>query len=141
MSSNEREKLERDQEAARKAAAEQEKSQFAELQRDKVKAEKRAENLTQLARKLEKELKEERMVSAGLMENIKSMKEKAEKSEKDKTDCMSRIGELEDQVRDVMFFLEARNKIEDGEASEGAGGSLEVHSATPKPKKKKGKKG
>lgn len=136
---NELERARRDQDIAQKLAAEQEQAQLAELQRNKLKAEKKAEKLAELARRLEKELKEERMVSAGLMENIKLMKDKVEQSDKDKTDYASRIGELEDQVRDVMFFLEARNKIEDGEASEGAGGSLEIHSTPSKPKKGKKK--
>ena len=54
------------------------------------------------------------------------------------------FAQLEDQVRDVMFFLEARDKIEggEGEVGEAAGGSLEViapseERSTPGKKKKK----
>jgi BRCA1-associated protein len=118
---------------------------LSEVERDKARSEKRSEKLTELARKLEKELREERVVSEGLMENLKKAKEKVEQVGKEKADYASRVGELEDQVRDVMFFLEARNKIEAGEdgISEAAGGTLEISSNPPRSdgKKKKGKKG
>jgi BRCA1-associated protein len=136
------ERVKKEEEKVRKVVAERESARVEELERDKSKAEKRAEKLAELARKLDKELKEERMVSAGIMENLKSMKEKAERAEKEKEDYASRIGELEDQVRDVMFFLEARNKIE-AEDGDAVGGSLEVHQAPSQSvgKKKKKKKG
>ena len=56
-----------------------------------------------------------------------------------------KVQELEDQVRDIMFFIEARDKIENGEgaASEAAGGSLEVASPPPQngsARKKRGKR-
>jgi BRCA1-associated protein len=60
------------------------------------------------------------------------------------------VKELEDQVRDVMFFLEARTKIEagEGEMAEVAGGDISVPtpgpsaptSATQTPGKKKKKR-
>lgn len=133
------ERMKREEEKVKKVVAERESARVEELERDKSKAEKRAEKLAELARRLDKELKEERMVSAGIMENLKSMKEKVEQAEKEKEYYASRIGELEDQVRDVMFFLEARNKIE-AEDGDAVGGSLEVHQAPPKSDGKKKKK-
>ncbi|TFK18981.1 zf-UBP-domain-containing protein [Coprinopsis marcescibilis] len=114
--------------------------------KEKGKAEQRAEKATELARKFEKELREEKAVSEGLMKNLVAMKKRVDNFDRDKEIHTREVKELEDQVRDVMFFLEARTKIEQGEGVEGeaAGGSLEV-SMPPEPhataKKKKHKKG
>ena len=58
-------------------------------------------------------------------------------AEKDKSDLNARVVDLEEQMRDLMFFLEAREKIgqEGGEAAEAAGGTLEVHQPQPQPSK------
>jgi len=115
-----------------------------EMHRDKVKAEKRAEKVTDVARKLEKELREERAVSEGLMKNLGKMKERVEETDKEKADFRAKIDDLEDQVRDLMFFLEAKTKIEhgDGAEAEAAGGSIEMPASPPATgKKKKNKKG
>jgi BRCA1-associated protein len=88
-----------------------------------------------LSRKLEKELKEERAFGEGLMQNLQSLREKVEISEQQKREFQGRIDELQDQVKDVMFYLEAQSKIAN-EGSELAGGSIEVR---PNPKKKKKK--
>jgi len=85
---------------------------------------------------LEKELKEERAVGEGLMQNLQNLKGKVESSEQQKREFQGRIDELQDQVKDVMFYLEAQSKIA-GEGSELAGGSIEVR---PNPKKANRKK-
>ncbi|PFH51915.1 hypothetical protein AMATHDRAFT_190526 [Amanita thiersii Skay4041] len=107
-------------------------ARLAEVGREKAKAEQRGDKVTELARKLERQLKEEQVVSEGLMKNLKMMREQVENVEKDKAEYLKRVGELEDQVRDVMFFLEAKNKIEsgDGVAGEAAGGSIEIAPVT-----------
>jgi BRCA1-associated protein len=124
--------------------AKEEEKQYTEIvEREKVRAIQKAEKMSELARKLEKELKEERAVSEGLFKNLGKMKEKAEAAEREKQGFEDRIKDLEDQVRDVMFFLEAKTKIEEGNGvvGEAAGGSLELP-PTPKAngKKKKSKK-
>ncbi|KAF9531742.1 BRCA1-associated protein 2-domain-containing protein [Crepidotus variabilis] len=98
------------------------------LTKEKQKAENRADKMTELAKRLEKELKEERAVSAGLMSNLGKLRVKGEEDEKEKKVFEGKVKELEDQVRDVMFFLDAQKKIVDGEGveSEAAGGSIEV---------------
>lgn len=114
------------------------------IYREKQKIEKRAEKAAELARNFEKELKEEKAVSEGLLKNLGKMKEKVELSEKQKQEHDMKISELQDQLRDVMFFLEARAKIEQGEGAEAeaAGGSVELPPpSVPANKKKKGKKG
>ncbi|KII85840.1 hypothetical protein PLICRDRAFT_44258 [Plicaturopsis crispa FD-325 SS-3] len=133
----------REEQALRKQEAD---ARIAEAERDKIKAEKRADKLTEVAKRLEKELREERAVSEGLMKNLAKMKERVEQADKDKADFHGKIADLEDQVRDVMFFLDAKTKIErgDNEVSEAAGGSVEVPVRPPSPratsKKKKGRK-
>ncbi|KAG6330981.1 hypothetical protein ID866_8111 [Astraeus odoratus] len=119
----------------------EEEGKLDSILREKVKAEKKAEKIADIARKLEKELKEEKAVSEGLLKNLGKMKERAEQSEKQKEECDARITELQDELRDVMFFLEARTKIEKGEGveAEAAGGSVELP-PSPVTKKKKGKK-
>ncbi|KAF8920818.1 hypothetical protein CPB85DRAFT_1211177 [Mucidula mucida] len=109
---------------------EEEDARFSEVFKDKAKAETRAEAMSQLARKLKKELDEERAVSAGLMKNIGKLKEKVELGQIQRSESEAKIKELEDQLRDVMFFLEARDKIESGEGaiSEAQGGSVEIKS-------------
>ncbi|KAI6104011.1 hypothetical protein EDD16DRAFT_456363 [Pisolithus croceorrhizus] len=142
------EKLARDIERERAEAREREQQRRREedekleaVHREKVKAEKKAEKIAELARRLDKELKEEKAVSEGLLRNLEKMKEDVERSAKQKEEYDAKITELQDELRDVMFFLEARSKIEQGEGveAEAAGGSVELPPASAA-KRKKGKK-
>ncbi|KZV96389.1 zf-UBP-domain-containing protein [Exidia glandulosa HHB12029] len=138
------EAMAREYEERRRADEERRKEEeehLREYERDKARAEKKAERLADLARKLEHDLKEERAVSEGLMRNVAAMKAKTEAADAERADLNNRVNDLQDQLRDVMFFLEARTKIEDegDAAAEAAGGSVVV----PPPsqgKKKRGKK-
>ena len=100
---------------------------------------------------LERELASERMISGGLVEKLKSVtegrvKELEREVEREKE---ARI-EKEEEVRDLMFFLEARGKIEEaggresgqpeGVMGELAGGSVGVVVPTPKEEVKTGAK-
>lgn len=144
-------KVGRDVEEGRAAALAQEQScrheegeKLEAIHREKQKVEKKADKAAELARKFEKELKEEKAVSEGLLKNLGKMKERVEFSEKQKQEQDVKISELQDQLRDVMFFLEARAKIEQGEGTEAeaAGGTVELPPpSVPADKKKKGKKG
>lgn len=115
---------------------------MSQILKERSKADHRVDKVTELARKLEKELREERAVSEGLMRNLAIMRQKAEFFDKEREDFGSRVRELEDQVRDVMFFLEAKTKIEQGDGieSEAAGGSISVPEPPPPPKPNKKKK-
>jgi BRCA1-associated protein len=112
----------RDEESRKHA---EEDARVTQALKEKAKAEARAEKATDLARKFEKELKEERAVTEGLMKNLGVMKERFEQAEKNNDTLNDRVKEMEDQVRDLMFFLDANNKIEQ-EGGEAAGGSLEI---------------
>lgn len=137
----------RRREEAEEARRKADEERVAELERAKVKAEKRADKFGEVARALERELKSERAQSEGLLKNLAAAKARAEVAEGLREELQGKVGELEEQVRDIMFFVEAREKIENGEGAvgEAAGGSLAVSSAPSaetngKKKKKKGKK-
>lgn len=121
-----------------KTRREEEETRISQIEKDKAKVESRAEAMSQLARKLKKELDEERAVSAGLMKNLANIKEKAETEKLLTAESRAKIQDLEDQLRDVMFYLEASNKIENAEGAiaEAQGGSLSIKQS-PKKKPKK----
>lgn len=114
----------------------------AQIQKEREKAEKRAEKAIELARKFEKELREEKMVNEGLLTNLAVYRERSEGVEEERKKLMDKMADLEDQLRDVMFFLETKDKIEkgDGVGAELAGGSLEVSVPPPPPTSSTGKK-
>ncbi|OAX38966.1 zf-UBP-domain-containing protein [Rhizopogon vinicolor AM-OR11-026] len=125
----------------------EEEEKLDEVYKDKIKAEKKAERVAELARKFEKELKEEKAVSEGLLRNLTKMKETSAQSEKQREEYEAKIAELQDQVRDIMFFLEAREKIEqgDGAIAEAAGGTVDLQPSSSTAagagnRKRKGKK-
>jgi len=134
----------------------EEEERLSEMLRDKQRAERRSERFAEVTRALEKELREERAVSGGLLKNLEAAQKRAEEGEVERAALVRRVKELEDQVRDVMFFLEARTKIEagEGEMAEVAGGDIAVpalsqsgpSTQTPQPppppprRKKKGKR-
>jgi BRCA1-associated protein len=116
-------------------------SKVTEAAKERTKVEKKAEKAMELARKFEKELREEKMVNDGLLQNLAAVKKRSEAFEQEKTEFMGRISELEDQMRDLMFYLETRDKVEK-EGGELAGASVEMRptptasSSTRKKKKK-----
>lgn len=111
--------------------------------RARLKAESKAERSADLARRLEKDLREERMVSAGLLEKMGVLKDKADKAEAERNEFGERLKDCEEQLRDIMFFLESREKIEKegGAASEAAGGTVVLPPPVNGKKKKKNKRG
>lgn len=132
--------LRQEAESSRAAAAaeesrrsREEEERLSEALRDKHRFEKKSERFAEVARTLEKELREERAVSGGLLKNLEAVQKRAEEGEAERVALAQRVQELEAQVRDVMFFLEARTKIEGGEAemAEMAGGDISV--PTPRP--------
>ncbi|OCB89997.1 BRCA1-associated protein [Sanghuangporus baumii] len=132
MSEDTERKVREAHEELQRRRAEDEERQ-AHLERERIKAEKKAEKMAELARRLEKELKEERTVSEGLMNNITSVKGNMDVIKKEKDELSSKVSDLEEQMRDLMFFLEARDKIEQGGGaiSEAAGGSIELPESPP----------
>ncbi|KIM32818.1 hypothetical protein M408DRAFT_326546 [Serendipita vermifera MAFF 305830] len=116
-------------------------AKMADAAKERTKVEKKAEKAMELARKFEKELREEKMVNEGLMQNLTAVKKRSEAFEQEKTEFMGRISELEDQMRDLMVYLEMRDKVEK-EGGELAGASIEMRpnstaSTSTRSKKKK----
>ncbi|KAJ1306874.1 hypothetical protein OPQ81_007859 [Rhizoctonia solani] len=124
----------KEDEASRAEAAER----AAESEVARANAQKRADKMQELARKLEKELKAERAVSEGLMNRINKLQEAEAAGAQERVELQGRLKDVEEQLRDVMFFLEAKTTIEQqGEESELAGGSIIVPAA-PSPVPQKG---
>ncbi|KAF8328404.1 uncharacterized protein EI90DRAFT_2974435 [Cantharellus anzutake] len=110
-------------------------------------AEARAERLQQSARNFEAQLKEEKLISSGFLENIGALKKRAEAADQEKDAISKRLQECEEQLRDIMFYLETKEKIEKGAETgesllgEAAGGTIvlppaERASKVKRPKKK-----
>ncbi|KIO26479.1 hypothetical protein M407DRAFT_234894 [Tulasnella calospora MUT 4182] len=113
------------------------REQISTLEKEKAKADERAAKTGELAKRLEKELREEKVMTSGLKKNLDRMQEKVEAGEAERKELKEKVNELSDQLRDLMFFLEARDKIEaattaegsgstDGDLAEAAGGSVVV---------------
>jgi BRCA1-associated protein len=111
----------------------------AESETARANAQKRADRMQDLARKLEKDLKAERAVSEGLMNRINKLQEAETAGARERMELQTRLKDVEEQLRDVMFFLEAKTTIEQqGDQSELAGGSIVVPEAPPTPVPQKG---
>ena len=129
--------LHKQQEREQARALEAEKSEAAgraaEYARDAARVARRAEKASELATRLARDLEAERAVSAGLLRNLEATRSRAETAERGQAALEVRVGELEEQVRDVMFFLEARDKIEEGVGvvGEAKGGSVGIAPTAP----------
>jgi len=130
--------VEKDRERAKEEQSrliKEQEERVVEADRARIKAEKRAEKTAELARALEKDLKAERAMTEGMHKNLTASKEREAQWKEDKRQLneakealVSKVRDLEDQVKDVMFFLEAKQKIEEGEGviGEAAGGSIGI---------------
>lgn len=100
-------------------------------ERGKERAERKAEKFGEMARRMEKEWKEEKGVNSGLMERIEYLTKESEERKRENED-------LKEQIRDLMFFLETRKKMENQE-EEIVEGTVTVGDA-PQPSRNKKKK-
>lgn len=101
------------------------------LEKTKERAEVKAQKLGEMARRMEREWKEEKRLNEGLLERVKFLDKENEVREKEVTD-------LKEQVRDLMFFLQAREKMEDA-GEDVQEGVVTVGDPPKEGKKKKGK--
>ena len=102
------------------------------LERDRDRAQRRAEKFEAMARKLEKEWREEKAMNGSMMDRIGHMTKELEGLKMDKRD-------LEDQNRDLSFFISSSDKLK-GAGDDIQGGVVSVPDP-PAPGKKKGGKG
>lgn len=77
------------------------------LERDRERAVRRAEKFESMARKMEKEWREEKAMSGSLLENMKRLSEEVERLKGEKI-------ELEEQNRDLGFFISGGEKLREG---------------------------
>lgn len=84
-------------------------------------------------------LESERTISSSLTANLSHLRSEVAKRDEETVVMKGEMEELREQIRDVMFALTARDKIEaEGGASEMAGGSVGV--VVPPPSKSKARK-
>ncbi|KAF8477071.1 BRCA1-associated protein 2-domain-containing protein [Kalaharituber pfeilii] len=104
-----------------------------QLTKDKDRAERKVEKLSEMAKRLEKEWKEEKTMNTSLLEKVDYLTKQSEERKKENE-------ELKEQLRDVMFFLEARDKLKE-EGEDVQEGTVTVAGPPEKKgnKKKKGK--
>ncbi|KAH4006177.1 hypothetical protein HBI56_023320 [Parastagonospora nodorum] len=97
-----------------------------------------------LARKLMKQYKEEQTINESLMARIKHLEKKAEDAEIKVKQIQAQKEDLEEQNRDLSFFISGQEKLREMQAGEGLeegeveGGTVEV--AEVKKGRRKGKK-
>jgi BRCA1-associated protein len=116
----------------------EEEARRAEHIKERTKVEKRAEKLADMARSFEKELREERAVSEGLLKNLNKVKERADRADQERAQMDLRMKDMEEQLRDVMIFLDAKDKIQkEGGIEDAVGGTVELPPSTPSRGKKK----
>lgn len=100
------------------------------LERDKVRAEKRAEKFETMARKMEREWREEKTMNESLMERIGHLSTEVETLKASNVD-------LAEQNRDLTFFISGSEKLKD-QGEEVVQGTVSVPDP-PSGSKKKGK--
>ncbi|OLL23883.1 RING finger protein ETP1 [Neolecta irregularis DAH-3] len=107
-----------------------------ELERNTNRAIIKSEKLTAMAKNLENRWHEEKSINQGIMKRLEHVqKEKATLAEQQK-EKDTELSDLREQVRDLTFFLSARDKLaENPEAAEGT--VIISQPASRKPKKKK----
>lgn len=107
------------------------------LSKEKTNLEKKINQLSAKMTTVLKELSEEKQFGKTLQSNQSSWQSKFASLEKKCTEKEQEVTELREQVRDLMFYLEAQNKIANSELKdEIAGASVEV----PKTAKRRSKK-
>ncbi|EST04582.2 Zinc finger, RING-type [Kalmanozyma brasiliensis GHG001] len=102
------------------------------LDKEKERSDRKAEKAVELARTLERELHSEREMNKGLMERLEKTKESEE-------GLKAQVTDLQEQVGDLMFFVQARDKL-DQEGGEAQGGDVEMRPKPGASRKGKGRK-
>ncbi|CDS00249.1 hypothetical protein [Sporisorium scitamineum] len=102
------------------------------LKKEKEKSDKKAGKAIELARTLERDLHSERSMNKGLMERLKKTKESEE-------GLKSQVTDLQEQVSDLMFFVQARDKL-DQEGGQAQGGDVELRAKPSSARKGKARR-
>ncbi|KAG5373322.1 RING finger protein [Yarrowia sp. C11] len=104
----ERERVRQELEAQKKAASvdSELQSDNERLKKELVKCKSDSDKLSQLSKTFRQSLQDEKAISEAMMAKVKKL-------QTDKMAKEAQIKDLEEQLRDVMFFLEARDKLKD----------------------------
>ncbi|EPS41934.1 hypothetical protein H072_4087 [Dactylellina haptotyla CBS 200.50] len=102
------------------------------LEKSKNRAEKKAEKATELLRKFEKDWREEKTVNDGLLDRVDQIS-------KEREELLQENVDLKDQLRDLMFFVEGREKLKDIDEEGIEEGEVSIGDAPDSKKKRKGK--
>ncbi|EGX49555.1 hypothetical protein AOL_s00078g44 [Orbilia oligospora ATCC 24927] len=102
------------------------------LEKSKTRAEKKAEKATELLRKFEKDWREEKTVNDGLLERVDKINKEREELLREKMD-------LKDQLRDMMFFVEGREKLKEMDEEGIEEGEVTIGDVPDGKKKRRGK--
>ncbi|XP_014229674.1 BRCA1-associated protein [Trichogramma pretiosum] len=121
------------------------KTQVAALNRDKQNLEKKLQGSSSKLSKLQTQLTEEKELRLALQRNQTSWQEKHKKLQDEMNDYKekkeSETTDLREQIRDLMFFIEAQKQIENSaEKEEIASGRIVVGPGSTKTKSKREKK-
>jgi len=87
---------------------EKEKNQYYSLMNDLLKEKKNMEKKIERSENLKKEYQEEKLLTKVLLENQDKLKNLVDEKDKE-------INDLKEQVRDLMFYLDAKSKVENCE--------------------------
>ncbi|BES98382.1 unnamed protein product [Nesidiocoris tenuis] len=125
------------------AESAEQRRQLANLQKEKSSLEKKLAAITGKMNAMQKQLQEEKEMNASMRRNQELWTDKCKQLQRDlvatKAAKDEELRELRDQLRDVMFYLEAEKVVQNSpHKDEMQGGSIEVGVA---PSSSKGKKG
>jgi BRCA1-associated protein len=120
---------------------------IAALEREGKRQATRATNASELARNLTKKYQEEKTINESLMTRIRFLEKKAEEADERAKEAEAQKVDLEEQNRDLSFFISGQEKLKEMQANEVLGledgevegGSLEVGTAKGR-RKGKGRK-
>lgn len=117
-------------------------AQMQNLEKEAERSRKRAEKADELARRFTKSYQEEKAMNDSLMERIKHNDVKAKEWEEKINALTAEKSDLEEQNRDLSFFISGQAKLQELEAQgeEVAEGTVEVPVSKAEGKKKKGRK-
>lgn len=117
-------------------------AQMQNLEKEAERSRKRAEKADELARRFTKSYQEEKAMNDSLMERIKHNDVKVKEWEEKVNTLAAEKSDLEEQNRDLSFFISGQAKLQELEAQgeEVAEGTVEVPVSKAEGKKKKGRK-
>ncbi|KAI8456407.1 hypothetical protein BY996DRAFT_6430791 [Phakopsora pachyrhizi] len=97
-----------------------------ERQRERERMSRKSDKALELSKRFESELKEEKMMTEGMRVQLRAIEEERAREKQKSAKLEAEVADLKDQVRDLMFFLEAQSKIQNEGGEELKGGSIEI---------------